>query len=461
MSGGVAKDLNYRKGLYVMKDIVEEKSAEVQRDEITIAVPENQQTKMPQGQQDMVPQVPKEGEKASVWKALRKNVLIPLIPSIVTGILTGIVILVGTVFYTSYRVDTLADRVSAIDGKDGKLDKLETKMEDMESDSMNQMESRLSASISGVEYRVTEDLKEAKDQFTTALGFVKCFPTTGGLSGMPNVNINIELKTSNSNPSWASTQTIATDADTGEKYQAEELINKRILMPYTEDGTEVYFFGQYNSKKHWDGDCTINVYKDNKLILITDAVYKDGKLQRYKQALPDSNSDGDRVWIISNRVCKEKVNKGVSISYYADELPDKAFDLKSVEIKNIISVREFQASLKSGIEGYYCGDTSNGRYNDGSGKAYMAKYFRDGTTKMLYRGEFHDGSLSDSSNDAWYIVREKNTDYMYYMGPFENNTAKWKSDKYFQYHLSLKKINELIKGYTFDCSLKWRFGEIG
>lgn len=161
-------------------------------------------------------------------------------------------ILVGTVFYTSYRVDTLADRVSDIDGKDGKLDKLEVKMEKMESSlqkSMDQMESRLSASISGVEYRVTEDIKEAKDQFRTALGFVKCFPTAGGLSGMPNVNINIELKTSSSNPSWASTQTIATDADAGEGYQAEELINKRILMPYTEDDTEVYFFGQYNSKK--------------------------------------------------------------------------------------------------------------------------------------------------------------------------------------------------------------------
>lgn len=72
MSSSVAKDLNYRKGLYIMKDIIEEKSAEAQREETTIAVPENQQTKMPQGQQDMVPQIPKEGKKLPYERYLEK-----------------------------------------------------------------------------------------------------------------------------------------------------------------------------------------------------------------------------------------------------------------------------------------------------------------------------------------------------------------------------------------------------
>jgi hypothetical protein len=72
MSSSVAKDLNYRKGLYLMKDIIEEKSAEAQREETTIVVPENQQTKIPQEQQDMVPQIPKVGKKFPYGRHLEK-----------------------------------------------------------------------------------------------------------------------------------------------------------------------------------------------------------------------------------------------------------------------------------------------------------------------------------------------------------------------------------------------------
>ena len=455
MSNGVTENLRYEKRLYIMKDIIEKENTESQQEEMG--------TKLYKKSQKSKQQSFKDKKKSIISKHI-KDIIMLLAPSILSGIIT----LIGTV----YNVNALTDRVDSIDGENGKIEKLENKIDNMESklgknmdklesiisNNIDKVESRISNNIDKVESRITNDVKEAKEEFRTALGFIKCFPTDNGLSGMPDVNINIEIK-ANSNPNWTAMQTIAIDADTGEKYHAEELINKRILMPYTENGTEVYFFGQYNSKNHWDGDCTINVYENDKLILITDAVYKDGKLQKYKQALPSFNSSGDTVWIISNRICKGKVNQGVSVSYYVDKLPDKGFNIENVEIRNIISVREFQTSLKLGIEGYYSGNTSNGKYNDDTGEAYMAKYFHDGTIKMLYRGKFKNGTLYDTSNDSWYIVKEKDTDYMYYKGPFENNTSKWKDDKYFKNHLTLDEITEFIKDYDFDCSLKWNFNE--
>lgn len=43
---------------------------------------------------------------------------------------------------------------------------------------------------------------------------------------------------------------------------------------------------------------------------------------------------------------------------------------------------------------------------------------------MLYYGNIKDGDLHDTTDDACYIVKEENTDYMYYKGHFENGKAK-------------------------------------
>ena len=77
----------------------------------------------------------------------------------------------------------------------------------------------------------------------------------------------------------------------------------------------------------------------------------------------------------------------------------------------------------------------------------------------MYRGYFKNGKFEDFTGNAWYIVKDINTDYMYYKGFFENNTAKYKDDKHFKNHLKKDDIERIIKGYNFSCELKWDIAE--
>lgn len=258
-----------------------------------------------------------------------------------------------------------------------------------------------------------------------------------------------------SSPKWGSTDIIATDSDTGEEYTAGQLIDKPLLLSYIEDGQEVYFLGQFNENNHWDGECTINVYKNDQLVLITQAIYDDGEMQSYEQVLPYTNQGEKAVWSISKRQCVGGVNAGESWSYLREKEYTKPFGLNDVTTEDILSVEKFEKYTELQLEGYYYGNTSEGTFNDESGEAYVVKYFADGTVRMLYKGFIKDGKFEDSTDNAWYIVKGEDTDYMYYKGIFKNGKPQNDAESVFKNPVSLDEINEIIDGLKFNCKLNW------
>lgn len=259
------------------------------------------------------------------------------------------------------------------------------------------------------------------------------------------------------NPSWNDGEIIATDPSTNESFSASELADQRILVPYEMNGQNIIFCGQYNKNNHWDGRCVINAYKNGLLTVITEAVYADGVLVKYKQAISDVNTSKKSVWIISNRVSDGGINSGNSWSYIRKGGYKQKFKLENVSSDDIVSVNEFKKDVCHVLEGFYHGNTSNGKYNDDTGSAYLVKYDSWGYVRTLYVGRFENGVFEDDTGNAWYIVRDedKNTDYAYYQGVFHNGDPSHSKKDIFINPYTLDQVDNKIKDYQFDCVLPW------
>lgn len=257
-------------------------------------------------------------------------------------------------------------------------------------------------------------------------------------------------------PTWKDGDVIAIDVSSGAKLTADQLIDQKLLLPYEQDGQEVVFYGQYNSDYHWDGNCVINAYKDDNLILVTEAFYDDGNLLFYKQILPYVTKGNIDAWNVSMRTTIDGYNTGDSWSYYRTEYK-KDFSLDNVSVSDVIYVNDFKDKYCKKLEGFYHGNTSNGVYNDNTGGAYMIKFAKDGTVRTLYSGNFKDGHYNDSTGNAWYITRdeENNTAYMYYKGSFVNDAPTHSKGYIFENNLSSDRIDELLENRLFMVDLKW------
>lgn len=245
---------------------------------------------------------------------------------------------------------------------------------------------------------------------------------------------------------------LANNKYTKEGFTGEELAGEKVLLPFEQDGQEVYFYGQVNERGQWDGDCLVNVYKDNELIIITDANYSDGKINNYKQAFVDESRN---IWYISNRENKGDYNEGETWSYFKNSNNKKDFSLETVQISDMINVDDFKRMNELAEEGYYHGQTSNGRYNDTTGKAYSIKFAADGTIRTLYIGNMVDGQYEDYTGNAWYITKAEDTDYMYYKGFFKKGKTVNNEGYIFENNLSLSDIEKYVSGYEFDIELNW------
>ncbi len=259
-------------------------------------------------------------------------------------------------------------------------------------------------------------------------------------------------------PSWISTDVIAVDLENDREYQAVDLIGEKLLLPYIKDGQEVFFCGQFDENNQWDGECLINVYKDDQLSLIMEAEYEGGTLKKYKQVLAGKTLAGTEVWIVAERENSGESNSGNSWNYIRDKAHTKEFEFDEVEIDDMMTVRDFESSIDTRVEGFYHGDTSNGTYNDQKGDAYLIKYAEDGTVRTLYVGGFRNGKFDDVSGDAWYITKSDNTAYMYFKGNFENGDPIQESKKVFENELTMERITEILQENSFECEneLKWQ-----
>lgn len=251
-------------------------------------------------------------------------------------------------------------------------------------------------------------------------------------------------------PVFLSDKPVGTDIY-GKLYYTEDLINETMLLTYKENNKEVYFLGQYNDKYNWDGYCVTNTYNlDGTLYGICESNFDNGKRIDYKSLY---SSDND-VWTFSNRTCNENINTGTNIEYTFDYAKVKNFTDTNVRRTDILYVENFIDSINDKkMKQFYCGETSNERYNDDSGNAYLVIYNPDQTVKTLYVGKFTDGCCEDSTGEAWSIsYSDDYENYYYNTGKFRNNKAVRKSTT----PITIDEIEQIISSYNFECKLKWK-----
>ncbi|MCD8177267.1 MAG: hypothetical protein LUE98_07540, partial [Tannerellaceae bacterium] len=259
---------------------------------------------------------------------------------------------------------------------------------------------------------------------------------------------------------WAENDVFGIDEESGEEYTVEELYNEKLLIPYTYEEEEILFYGQFNEKGHWDSDCLINVYVDNELILIMEALYDDGNLLSYQQVLSETTDADVDLWIVSDREHDSETgsNEGNSWNYFKEADFQQSFELTEAQYTDLVSVENFVSSGGTGqIEGFYHGTTFEGKYNDDTGTAYLVKYDSAGKVRLLYEGCFKDGVFNDNTGDAWYITRDEGTDYMYFCGVFRSGNVVKTGTYSFENNLTQERIAEIIGDREFECELDWYF----
>lgn len=258
--------------------------------------------------------------------------------------------------------------------------------------------------------------------------------------------------------SFESNNIIAMNAVSGEEYSLDQLEKIKLFIPYTENDKEIIFYGNYINN-HLNGNCIYNIYKNDKLEMIMEAIYKEGALLSYKKVTSGTTSAGVNTWNVSYRENKINYNTGITLNYFKNNDLIIDFDFENATPDNILYVDDFNDKLneKCILEGYYNGNTSDGYYNDNTGNAYMIKFFDDNTVRMLYCGNFKNGYPDDNTGNAWNIVRNKNTDYMYYKGCFKNGSTTNSSGFIFENDLTIENINKILNEHNFeiDFDLNW------
>lgn len=271
-----------------------------------------------------------------------------------------------------------------------------------------------------------------------------------------------------SQPSWQSADEILGTSKSGMLHLVGDFYNTPVVLPCKDGNNEVFFYGQYNENYHWNGKCILNVYNEDKLVSICEAIYDDGNLYSYKSVFIDS--DGN--WRVNDRVEHEEFSRGETWTYRKTNNFDKLFSTENVTSEDILTKDNFVDWLESGhgnLIGYYKGDTANGLYEDRSGHAFSIRYFlpedyigngSDPVIRTLYHGRFEEGKYKDDTYEAWYITRATNTAYMYFRGCFANNTANpdgSENEDIGHPPLSLSRIFELLEENHFTEDYKGEF----
>jgi len=249
---------------------------------------------------------------------------------------------------------------------------------------------------------------------------------------------------------------VAYDSE-GNEYTVKDVAQKKLLLPYKEQGKDCFFYGQLDEYGNWDGECVINIYDDQKLALITEALYDSGNLITFRQAFPNVRN-GETIWYFSKRIMEDDFSSGETLSFMQDIDFQQSFSYDGVAAEDILTCDKLYSQMDHPpLEGYYNGRTSNGRYNDTSGTAYMVKYFNDGTVRTLYTGMFKRGTFDDSTGNAWMIGRNDTiSQYSYYKGPFKNGYATYSpKDKNSPWEIDIdqKRIDELVESFTCNKTI--------
>lgn len=264
----------------------------------------------------------------------------------------------------------------------------------------------------------------------------------------------------NASNNLKATSLVAYSSTTGTQYSAQQLSDLRLLLPYQSGGQEVYFYGAFSESGQWTGNCITNVYENDKLTLITDAEYDNGKLLKCKQIFAYTLRNGQDVWAFADRTQEDGFSSGVTWLY--ERTPEneytKSFSMDEATIEHVFTGDQFREKINNRLCAFYHGNISDGFFNDETGDAYMVYFFEDGTVRLLYSGNFKDGTFNDNTGKSWYIVKEEDTDYMYAKGSFKNgNLQRSKVTEKGPPPLSLEDIKGYMaqRDFNFPFELRW------
>ena len=265
-----------------------------------------------------------------------------------------------------------------------------------------------------------------------------------------------EEKTSNDNAILIEpNEIIASDYGGKHKYTVDSIAGVKVIMPYMQNEKETYFCGQFNNSLHWNGDCVINQYKDDKLIYVCEAIYLDGDLMSYQQAYYDNK---ERLWRISERFKDEDYFEGYTWEYTGVDDVEKKISFENARGTDIVTIDIFSNGLaKAHLSEFYAGRTAGGNYNDQTSNAYFVSFDNEGYVATLYEGRMKDGQFNDDSGEAWYITRKtqdgREIEYQYYQGVFKDRT---KVGDFTEKDISIDRIYEIIKDREYAIKLEWK-----
>ena len=236
------------------------------------------------------------------------------------------------------------------------------------------------------------------------------------------------------------------------EYSAKDLQNQPVIIPYLENGQEVFFQGQFNENNQWDGECLINVYEDGVFVIATEAMYDNGKRKEYQQLFPNGNE-----WVYSKRIDQDTFNGGDTWTYEKITDGKQTISFENPDPADMIRPSEVEYESGADLISHYHGNTSDGKYNDDSGEAYLIEYYEDGYTRLVYQGKFANGLQEDNTGNAWQIARNKvtGTDYMLYKGVFEAGEQTHKDGEVNDWEnpLSSTKLKQYTEGKPFEDEL--------
>lgn len=268
----------------------------------------------------------------------------------------------------------------------------------------------------------------------------------------------VKISYYSSAPPCQNDDVIAIDNKNNITYTKKQLAGEKLLIPYTYNGQEVLFYGQYNEKNNWDKDCVINVYENNKLVLISETEYDNGTPLSCKQIFSSTTKEDKDVWSVTDRKYNKNYNYGETWNYYKLNERSKNFVFDDAKINDIIYVSDFENDMKnySILEGYYYGKIKNGIYNDDNEtESYMMKNDQNGYVRTIYIGDFENGDFNDHSDEAKEIVFDESVNkYFYYIGSFTKGERDNKDSDALRY-ISQDEIKRIIKPYNFNCELNF------
>lgn len=337
--------------------------------------------------------------------------------TILTELFISLICFIAGIIYNKVTgYDSLSKEITDLDVKlENRIEILDTSI----NSNLNELDTNIKT-INENNNKQDNDIKELRGYVFDLLGIIDPIrPTSTGVKVL-SITYSEELNEYylSEKPSWNSNTIIAKGLETGTEYTASDLANKKILLPYKDGINDIVFYGQFDENNQWDDTCIINVYNNGFLKLIMEASYKNGELLKYRQVLSGTLSNGEDVWIVSEREHHTEYNYGNSWNYKREENYQIKFDFDEIIATDVLDIDTFVLNIKTDLVSFYHGNTSNGLYNDNTGLAYLVKYANDGTVKTIYSGNFVDGQFEDTTSNAWYITRDINTDYMYFKGNF-------------------------------------------